>query len=314
MPLEEETMHPCRWSPVSFQAGLASVLLLAALSSPSVQAQGTGGPTSRDSNVGYLDSAIPGNQFRLRFDAGDHDPSPARAEFFYAQAQPRGPGLPVPDPAVNFQELTEYLEVAADERLSGFVELPQRFLEPEINADHSGLGDMNAGVKYAFLYGPDLVATFQFRTYVPTGAASRGLGTHHVSLEPSFLFHKPLSDRFGLDGELRYWAPVGGTDFAGDVIRYGLGVHYDLWRTQNTQIVPVVEVIGWTVLGGKETVVQPTGVATVQDAAGDSILNVKVGVHVKSDSWWDLYTGYGRALTGNRWYDNIYRVELRLLF
>jgi hypothetical protein len=307
-------MHQRYWTSVPSQARLAAILLLAVVVSPAAQGQGTGGPTSRDSNVGYLDNAIPGDQFRLRFDAADHDPSPARAEFFYAQARPRGPGLPVPDSSVNFQELTEYLEVAAGERLSGFVELPQRFLEPAINADHSGLGDLNAGVKYAFLYGPDLVATFQFRTYAPTGDASRGLGTHHVSLEPALLFHKPLSDCFELNGELRYWAPVGGTDFAGDVLRYGLGVSYDLCRIENIQIVPVVELVGWTVLGGKETVVQSTGVATVQDTAGDSIFNVKVGVHVKGDAWWDMYTGYGRALTGSRWYDNIYRVELRLLF
>ena len=34
---------------------------------------------------GYIDSAIVGNQFRLRFDAAYNNPVPDRAEFFYGQ-------------------------------------------------------------------------------------------------------------------------------------------------------------------------------------------------------------------------------------
>jgi hypothetical protein len=292
----------------------AVVAFLALVLSSTARAQGTGGPTSRDSSVGYIDSAIPGDQFRLRFDAADHDFRPTRAEFFYPQGRPLGPGLPLPDPRVDYQDVTQYLEVAAGERLSAFVELAERFLDPEVNARHEGLGDMNAGFKYAFVDSPDLVATFQFRTYIPTGDATRGLGTNHVSLEPSLLVYKPLTDRLGFEGEFRTWVPVGGTDFAGDILRYGLGLHYDLYQTHNTKIVPVVEVVGWTVLDGKETVVEPTGVPIVENAAGDTIVDVKVGVHVKLATWGDFYTGYGRAVTGSRWYDNIYRAEFRLFF
>jgi hypothetical protein len=290
------------------------VLLAVALWPAAAPAQGTGGPATRDSSVGYIDSAIPGDQLRLRFDAVSNNPRPNRAEFFYPQGRPGGPGLPLPEPRVDYQELTGYFEAAACERLSAFVELPQRFLQPEVNPNHSGLGDVTAGFKYAFLYGPDLVATFQLRTYVPTGDASRGLGTNHVSLEPSLLVYKPLTDRLVCEGELRNWAPVGGTGFAGDVLRYGIGLHYDLCQARQARIVPVAELIGWTVLGGKETVVQPPVPVTVQGAAGDTILDVKIGVHVKVGTFADFYTGYGRPLTGTRWYDNIYRVEFRLFF
>ena len=47
---------------------------------------------------------------------------------------------------------------------------------------------MNAGFKWAFWETDDQVATFQLRTYIPTGAASRGLGNNHVSLEPALLY------------------------------------------------------------------------------------------------------------------------------
>jgi hypothetical protein len=308
-------MPPRLWTPWPPRAGRGGAALLALLlCGPAATAQGTSGPRTRDSSVGYIDDAIPGDQLRLRFDAGYDANRPNRAEVFYPQGHPLGPGLPRPEPRVDFQELSEYLELAAGARLSGFVEVPERFLNPEVNPDHTGLGDVNAGLKYAFLYGPDLVATLQFRTYAPTGDAARGLGTNHVSLEPALLVYKPLTERLGCEGEFRYWAPVGGTDFAGDVIRYGLGVHYDLCQTAHTKVVPVVEFVGWTVLGGKETVVRPSGLPEVEGAAGDTIFDVKVGVHLKVGTRGDFYTGYGRPLTGSRWYQDIIRVEFRLFF
>src|SRR5262249_50271225 len=155
----------------------------------------------------------------------------------------------------------------------------------------------------------DQYATFQFRTYAPTGDSRRGLGNHHVSLEPAFLFFRSFNDRLALEGELRYWLPVGGTDFAGDIIRYGIGVHYDLTRTERLCFTPVLELVGWTVLSGKESVVNSTGVTGIQDAAGDTILNIKVGLRVKLGTLGDFYTGYGRPLTGDRWYENTFRAE-----
>jgi hypothetical protein len=173
---------------------------------------------------------------------------------------------------------------------------------------------VNAGFKVAVIRCEDLVSSFQFRTYAPSGEADRGLGTGHVSLEPAWLLFKRLDDRLAFEGELRYWLPVGGTAFAGDIIRYGAGLHYDLYQTGQFQVTPVVELVGWTVLGGKESIVQPSGLVTTEGAAGDTILNIKVGVHLKIGDWGDFYTGYGRPLTGDRWYENTFRVEFRLFF
>jgi len=80
-----------------------------------------------------------------------------------------------------------------------------------------------------------LVASFQLRTYIPTGNAGEGLGNDHVSLEPALLLYRPLTEQWCFEGELRYWTPLDGTDFAGDIIRYGAGVHYsqpinDYWQ------------------------------------------------------------------------------------
>jgi hypothetical protein len=291
-----------------------AALLVTALGLSSARAQGTTGASVSDSSVGYIDPAIPGNVFRFRFDAGFDDRRPTRAEFFYPKGAPLGPGLPQPDPSVDFQDLSAYLEMAATDRLSAFINLPVRFLQPERNADHAGFADLDAGFKFAFLRDEDQVATFQFRTYAPTGDSRLGLGTHHVSLEPALLLYNGLTDRLRLESELRLWVPVGGTDFAGEIVRYGTGLHYDLFRTCHYTFTPVVELVGWTVLDGKESVVPPSGAVFVEDAAGQTILNAKLGLRVKFDDQADLYIGYGQPLTGNRWYENTVRVEFRLLF
>jgi hypothetical protein len=291
-----------------------AVLILSGLVCSSALGQGISGPRVSDSSVGYIDSAIPGDVFRLRFDASFDDNRPTRAEFFYPRGGPLGPGLPEPEPRVNFQELSAYLELAPTERWSAFLSVPVRFLQPEIGPDHDGLSDLDAGFKYAFLYDPERVGTFQFRTYVPTGDAARGLGTRHVSLEPAFLFYQGVNERMAVEGELRLWIPAGGTDFAGDIIRYGLGTHYDVYRTEHCTVAPVLEFVGWTVLGGKETVVPPAGTPFIEDAAGQTIVNIKAGLRLKYGGWTDLYVGYGRALTGDRWYSDTVRVEFRLVF
>jgi hypothetical protein len=264
--------------------------------------------------VGYIDPAIPGDIFRFRYDDAFNSNRPTRAEFFYPRSAPLGPGLPVPEPRVDYQEFSAYLEAAATDRLSGFINVPVRLLNPEVNADHTGFSDLDVGAKYAFVYREDLVATFQFRTYVPTGDPAEGLGTDHVSLEPALLAYNRITDRLALESELRLWVPIGGTEFAGEIIRYGVGVHYDVYRTCNLTFTPVLEFVGWTVLDGKESEVFPSGKAVVLSAAGDTIVNAKLGLRVKFADRADAYAGYGQALTGDRWYENIFRFEFRWFY
>jgi hypothetical protein len=277
-------------------------------------AQGTSDPTVRDSSVGYIDPAFLADVVRLRYDTSYHFDRPTRAEFFWPRGAPAGPGPARVESSVDYQDISTYLEKVVGERVSGFVELPVRFLNPEVNDNTAGLADMNAGFKFALLRQADFVATFQLRAYFPTGDADRGLGNNHYSLEPALLVYKSLTERCGVEGELRYWAPIGGTDFAGDIIRYGVGVHYDVYETCNLKVVPVVEVIGWTVLGGSESVRQPSGAALIEGAEGDTIVNMKFGCRFNIREWGSLYVGYGRPLTGDRWYENTYRVEFRLTY
>jgi hypothetical protein len=121
-------------------------------------------------------------------------------------------------------------------------------------------------------------------------------------------------------GELRDNIPIAAEDdFAGQVLRYGVGVSYLAYCGERMRVAPVVELVGWTVLDGKEF--SPDG--GIKSAGGDTIVNAKIGARFNFGdtseggnflSHSDLYVGYGRALTGDVWYKDIVRVEYRLRF
>ena len=321
------------------------------------------------SAVGYIDPAIPQTMFRLRFDAAFDSNRADRAEYFYGawrelsfhthtvnhsgsffDANARGPDQF--SDHLNYQELTAYLEWALSERFSVFGDVPWRFVHfndvqeddiptgphpPEPHASENenprenGISDIRLGFKYAFVAEPDQrYLTLQFRAYIPTGDARLGLGTGHVSLEPGLLFFQRLSDRMVLEGEILDWNPVGGTAEAGNVLQYGLGLQYTSYHQGNLSIVPVAELVGWTVLYGFESFIGPAGtfVSTeppavaatlptnhgVEDASGATILNAKLGVRTYFGNGNDVYVGWGHCVTGSRWYEDIFRIEYRRTF
>ena len=281
------------------------------------------------SSVGYIDPAVPQSQFRIRVDAGYDFASPDKAEFFYAKCgcfaripttdplfDPNAPGPPLPETNIeSFQDIAAYVEYAANHRFSIFSEFPVRFLNPEVNDNTAGYADMNVGFKYALVACPDQYLTLQFRTYLPTGDADEGLGTDHVSLEPGLLYFARPAERFIFESEFKGWVPIDGTDFAGEILRYGVGGGYILASGPSYTVTPTLEFVGWTILDGRES--SPT----IRDVDGDTIVNIKPGVrfgwgrpnqqYVSEKS---LYVGYGTPITGRAWYDDIFRVEYRMLF
>jgi len=305
---------------------LTCALLLAAalpaVGQPAPAATGTGSAQPppdeelvvRPRDLGYIDLALPVNQVRLRADFGYDFRTPTRAEFFYPRARPLGPGLPEPERAVDFQDYTLYFEKIIAPAWSVFAEGGVRALNPDLNDNFTGMADANVGFKYAFLADDFEIWTFQFRAYLPTGTASHGLGTHHVSLEPALLGFVRVTEDLGVAAELRYWQPIDGTDFAGPVVRYGLGLRYNLWDNGNWRFAPIFEAIGWSVLDGRESRLMPDGTTAVLDAGGTTVVNLKLGARLDIGERASLYAGYGQAVTGERWYRDVLRVEFRWLY
>lgn len=264
---------------------------------------------------------------------------------------------------VNFQEVSAYFEYAFANRLSAFVEVPVRFVHfldiqednpeserkqnprnlpapgspffpepgqrgvenPNENNTPGGLSDIHVGFKAALLADPDQYLTFQFRTYVNSGDPRTGLGTGHVSVEPSLLYYQRLTDQLVFQGQFTDWIPIGAGPGSGNVLMYGVGLGYDLYHRGNLRVTPITEFVGWTVLYGFESffgTVTPAPTPGldlprthgVADASGDTILNAKLGVRAYFGQGHDVYVGYGRSLTGEHWYRDIVRVEYRFSF
>jgi hypothetical protein len=222
--------------------------------------------------------------------------------------------MPRGEPAevkADMQEASAYVELALLPRLSVFGEVPVRAISPTFDPNATGLSDVNAGFKFAFLYEEDFIASFQLRVIAQTVNAAKHLGSGHSSLEPAVLGYAQLTDELAVEGELRLWVPVGGdAQYDSHVVRYGVGASYQAWETDNLAVAPVLELVGWTFLDGQKSINAPDGTGIVVGAGGDTIVNAKLGVRVRTD-YGDFYAGYGRAVTNDSFYKNIVRFEYR---
>jgi hypothetical protein len=275
-----------------------------------------GGSSFAASDVtSYIDCAIPRTTFRLRYDTAYDDTRPDRAEFFYAKCgcfkvaglDPHAPGPPLSEKRIDYQDVSGYAEWAPTSDFSVFAEVPWRFLNADQNRDTEGLADINVGAKAALIRTPCDVLSAEFRVYIPTGDAFRGLGNNHYSVEPGILLFHRFSDRLVFNGEVRYWVSTGGTDFSGSFIRYGAGLGYDLVQGCNWKLTPVVEFVGWTLTSGKES----TFTGQVFNSSGETIVNAKGGARLFFGDHSSIAASYGECLTGEKWYREIGRIEYR---
>lgn len=267
-----------------------------------------------ESSVAFLDSALPRNTIRTRFDATFYNRTPTMAEFY----QPKGglpftPGPPIPERNIHMMELNTYAEYAFQPWLSIFFETPIRWVNPDFNRNEHGVGDVNLGFKMVAWQDTAFLATFQFRGTLPT-ASSNALGTDHVSIEPAILVNWRIADYLTLEGEVRYWVPLDGTDFSGRVLRYGLGISYGQRSASEIWVTPVLEAVGWSVLGGKAMHVTAPDQFTIDNVGDSFIFNACLGVRIGMGKNADVYFGYSRCLSGPSWYREDMRIEFRLLF
>lgn len=302
----------------------------------------------RPSMVGYINDAGVQSQIRIRFDAGTGITAADRAEFFYAKCgcfrfirpesviggafdpDARGPGPGIAT-ELNFQQLYLQAEAAVGSRFSVYGELPVRWLQPQSFAptpasiftntgtfgDQSGLSDVRAGVKLALVATDESYLTVQLQGNFPTGDGFKGLGNEHFSFEPALLYNQALGDRVNFEGQFGVVLPADGSDgippstdkFSGKVVYYGIGPSVEVYSSYNLRFAPVLEIVGWRVLDGFQTNPPPGG-----PAEGVNIVNLKVGGRFVMRDRSSIYIGYGKALTDDVWYDDLFRFEYRFSF
>lgn len=281
------------------------------------------------SMVGYIDPSVVQTEIRVRFDAGFNAPRPDRAEYFYAGCNGSSSCRGAIQRTLNFQELYINGEYAPLTRFSAFVQLPFRWIQPffvpntgtPTLTSGGGISDVQAGLKFAAIASSSRNLTFQLGADFPSGNGSDGFGTNHYSIEPKVLLYQRLSARSAIEAEAGDSHPFGGTiyyatpssppqSFAADVAMYGIGPSYELIKRDRYRLTPVLELVSWHVFGGLQT--GSTGI--VQSAADINVLNAKLGARASFSDESSVYAGYGRGLTSDIWYRNLFRIEYRRTF
>ena len=232
---------------------------------------------------------------------------------------------PLIETSLDYQDIRLDYEYAVNDRFSVFIEAPIRFIDGEVIGSSEGLADIRTGFKWGLVNTASHQLTFQLKAYLPTGDAEEGLGSDHASIEPGLLYFRRINEHWTTSAELRYLYSTGGTngrstgfdeDYDGDIVRYGLGVGYDIMMSDTIRVTPVLELVSWIVLGGLalESTDGTPMTAQYRQTDGDTITNLKFGLRVSFDRDRSIYVGYGKSLTDDSWYDDIIRAEFRTGF
>jgi len=282
---------------------------------------------------------------RLRWDNHFDIPFADRAEYWTArdavkQLEPTGPctrhgsgkGPASISSNTSIEELGMYTEVASG-RFSFFVEVPYREVDTETAAisgplgigptcNASGFADMNLGTKSLLLDCELLQVTFQFKTYIPIGNFTAGLGNGHGSLEPALPYAVKLTPDLYFQGETAYWIPIAGDQlYQGNLFHTHMSLNKVLWCIlPNVQLIGTAELSEYSFIGGNYTAtdifsagpVPPKGPFAV--SATGSMVSIGPGVRLNICDRIDFGVGSQFSITGTDWAKEEFRAEFRWRF
>jgi len=264
----------------------------------------------------HLDTTQPLNQYRFGLELSKGLEFPDRAEYFWA-SPPRGPNLP--ENEVDFQVLRAMFELGG-ESFSTRVTFPFRVLDPDANPNHAGFGDLTVATKLVLLDGNSWQISQLTRIVTPTGAASAGLGTGHLSMEPGVLFRYKWSELLYIHAQIQYWFALGGNPItSGEVLNFGLGLSHVAYENAVMSVVPVHEIMVYSIHGGKTAGPNDLIPGATVSADGEVVVNMHSGTRVNWDLGGDLgivelgITG-GVSVSNRHFFRDQLKVELGFIY
>ena len=264
------------------------------------------GPERLPFALSNIPASQPFNNIRIRSDFEYGWQFPNRAEYLWA-APPKGPKTP--EIGLDLQEYSILMEMGS-ETFSFGTELPLIWLNPTINPNTSGFGDMSVTTKLVLVKGQSLQLTQITRTHIPTGQASSGRGSGHFAMEPGLIGSYTRDEGTMFHGMITLLFPIGGDpNFSGEVLEYSFGVARVWYDSDQFAIIPTLESLNWAVLAGAKGIEE-------NKISGDYISNLHPGVRFVFDRGGDLglfEAGFstGLSLTDNHFYESLIRFDLR---
>ena len=259
----------------------------------------------------FVEAARPVTQTRLRWDAGINMRFPDRAEYFWARSGGMGLGPANVETYLRYHDLTHYTEVAHG-GFSAFVETPYRSYDASANTDEAGFGDFVTGTKSMLLDCELLQITFQMKFTTPTGVSRKGLGTGHLSIEPSLIVGLNMSSKSYIQAQVAEWIPIAGDElYAGAILHY----HFSYNRTLlgcpgHIHLIGTAELNGWSFQTGAYS----DPVTGTQSANDETYLSGGMGLRLVICDRVDFGVGSAFPLTDGRWTEQFYRSEFRVRF
>ncbi|MFM7131883.1 MAG: hypothetical protein ACKO0V_21255 [bacterium] len=310
-----------------------SSLVYQCLSCPDPCYEATWNPLA---NAAIMDNPRPQTMMRIRYDRFSNITTPDRAGYFWAQANGKGLGpkplrlsqsTPVKRPLVqqpifvNFDEGSYSMEAGAAGKMSFFMTFPYRnFNSNETYKGASGFGDMSLGTKSVIFDSELFLMTFQFKTYIPIGSATNGLGLGTVRFEPSLLMALKLSETSYIQGQVGEWIPLSaGSNYFGSILQTKFS-----WNQQLSEIIPNVPLIGfveldtWSFQGGRYTELyytQNKQLRTISmPANSQTYLNLGPGMRIAFGNKIDVGTAVLMGLGPASWGNPIFTFDLRWMY
>jgi hypothetical protein len=265
----------------------------------------------------FTDGARPVSQMRMRFENAQHIPFPDRSEFFFARDDGKGKG-PKLNPGfvgpgiTRYNELDMYIETALSGRFSTFVEYPYLDVDSQFANHGAGFGDISLGTK-TLLYDCELLLIgFQMKTTIPSGNFLKGVGTGHMSLDPSLTFALKLNHALYFQGQIGEWIPIGGdSNFAGSVFHANTSLNYVLCRcTPDVPLIATLEIDDYTFQHGlySDPILGP------QRSTGGSYVSAGPGIRLFVCNKVDFGIGGVFAVSEQYFARSLIRMEFRVRF
>jgi hypothetical protein len=266
----------------------------------------------------FVESARPQTQQWLGWDSGRNLTAPDASEFFWARADGKGRG-PIPgshanpsgllgERRVNYNDLFMYTEAALG-NIGTFVYVPYRSLDGELVGHAAGFSDVQVGTKTLLFDCELLQIAFEFRTYIPSGDPGKGLGTGHVSLEPSLIVGVKVAPETYFQGQLAEWIPLGGDpDYEGAILHYHMSLNQVLWH-----ILPDVPLIGTAEFNGYsfQTGQFTDPVLGETRLTGTTYASIGPGLRLFVCDKIDFGVGMAFAVTDHHFAEELFRSEFR---